>query len=98
MVKTFSDIQGVLAEHKAELGKRYPIKSLGVFGSYAKGEQNRASDVDILVEFSRPIGLLKFLQLEGELRSLLGVKVDLVTKKALKPRIGRRILKEVRKV
>lgn len=92
------DVDGivrVLAEHKQELRDRFRVKEVGVFGSYVKGAQRKGSDVDILVEFEEPVGLFKFLALENYLSELLGVKVDLVSKKALKPRIGRRILKEV---
>ncbi len=56
--------------------------------------QKEKSDVDILVEFNEPIGFFKFLELEEYLSSLVGQKVDLVSRKALKPRIGKRILKE----
>lgn len=62
------------------------------------GEQGAGSDVDILVEFERPIGFVKFARLEKCLSELVGMPVDLVTKKALKPHIGKRILQEVRYV
>ena len=71
------------------------MKTIGVFGSYVRGEQKRQSDVDVLVEFEEPVGLFEFMDLEMYLTDLLGVKVDLVSKKALKPHIGERILKEV---
>ena len=77
------------------LAERYSVKSMGVFGSYVRNEQESGSDVDILVEFHDPPGLLGCLELEGHLEELLGVRVDLVMKGALKPRIGRRILEEV---
>lgn len=80
---------------KPELANRFFVKQIGLFGSYVRGEQISTSDVDILVEFSCPIGMFKFLELEEYLESILGKKVDLVSKKALKPRIGRYILKEV---
>ena len=60
-----------------------------------RGEEKKRSDVDILVEFKEPVGLFKFMNLEEHLEKLLGTKVDLVSKKALKPRIGKYILKEV---
>jgi predicted nucleotidyltransferase len=78
-----------------ELEKRYAVKTLGVFGSYVRGEQGSESDLDLLVEFSSLPGLLKFIELEYYLSDLLGIKVDLVMKEALKPSIGARILKEV---
>jgi len=88
-------IRVVIARHKQELRERFKVKRIGVFGSYVKGRQRRKSDIDILVEFEEPVGLFDFLGLEEYLASLLGVKVDLVSKKALKPRIGARILEEV---
>ncbi len=84
-----------LRQHMPELEQRYHVKSLGVFGSWIRGEQRKGSDLDLLVEFDEPPGLFGFVELEEHLSSLLGVKVDLVTKNALKPRIGRRILEEV---
>jgi hypothetical protein len=88
-------IRDTLSRHKVELRKRFKVKTIGVFGSYARGEQKRGSDVDVLVEFEQPIGLFQFMALENYLSDLLGVKVDLVSKKALKPHIGQRILAEV---
>ena len=77
------------------LREKYRVSRVGLFGSYARGEARSGSDADILVEFSKPIGLLKFLELESYLSDALGIRVDLVSKKALKPTIGKRILKEV---
>jgi predicted nucleotidyltransferase len=77
------------------LRSRYRVRSLGVFGSFVRGEQRRGSDLDVLVDFNRPLGLFKFIELEHEISRLLGVKVDLVMKDALKPTIGKRILDEV---
>ena len=74
------------------------MKEFGIFGSFVRGEQGADSDLDILVEFEKPIGFVKFLKLENKLSELFGVKVELVTKKALKPYIGKRILQEVRYV
>ena len=71
------------------------MKSIGLFGSYARGEQKDKSDVDILVEFSKPIGFFKFMELEEYLSKRLGVKVDLVTPDALKPMIKPQIMREV---
>jgi predicted nucleotidyltransferase len=77
---------------------RYQIASLGVFGSYVRGEEQPDSDLDLLVEFREPPSLFGFIRLENELSALLGVKVDLVMKSALKPGIGRHILEEVQPV
>jgi predicted nucleotidyltransferase len=92
------DVDGIrrtLLRHKAELRRKFKVKSIGVFGSYVHSEQKRGSDVDVLVEFEEPVGLFEFMALENFLSDLLGVKVDLVSKKALKPHIGERILQEV---
>ena len=78
------------------LQERYGVKSLALFGSYARGEQRRSSDLDILVEFDdRPLTLLQFIALEQELSDLLGVKVDLVERHTLKPAIGRHVVQEL---
>jgi predicted nucleotidyltransferase len=79
-----------------ELRDRYGVISLGVFGSYVRGEQTPDSDLDLLVEFDqRPLTLLQFIALEYELSDELQIKVDLVEKSVLKPKIGERILQEV---
>jgi uncharacterized protein len=77
-----------------ELAQKYHVSSLEVFGSYVRGEQTPASDLDVLVTFEEAPGLLEYIGLENHLSDLLGVKVDLVMKTALKPHIGRRILSE----
>jgi predicted nucleotidyltransferase len=84
-----------LRENKTFLEDKYKVKTLGVFGSYVRGEQKKGSDLDILVEFHEPIGLFEFMELEQFLEKNMGVKIDLVSKKALKPRIGKHILEEV---
>jgi predicted nucleotidyltransferase len=94
-MKTAEDLLSKLEDNLPRLRREYGVKSLGLFGSYLRGEQKSDSDVDILVDFDEPIGLLKFMDLELHLTELLGIKVDLVMKTALKPGIGRRILREV---
>ena len=84
--------------YKEQLRKEYGVKEIGIFGSYIRGEQDKSSDLDILIELEKPIGFVKFLKLENSLSALIGIKVELVTKKALKPYIGQRILQEVRYV
>jgi len=85
----------ILKEQREELSKRFFVKRLGLFGSFVRGEERPDSDVDILVEFYRPVSLFKFLELEDYLTELLGRRVDLVSRKALKPNIGRHVIKEV---
>ena len=95
---TFDDINRTLHNHLEELRQTFGVAEIGVFGSFVRGEQREDSDVDILVVLSRPVGFVAFVRLEERLRTLLGRNVDLVSKKALKPYIGRRILEEVRYV
>jgi predicted nucleotidyltransferase len=97
-MKTFEEIKEIIQEHKEDLKKEYGVKEIGIFGSYVRGEQKAVSDVDILIELEKPIGFVKFLKLEKRISDILGVKVDLVTKEALKPYIGQRILQEVQYV
>jgi uncharacterized protein len=94
-MQNVESIKRMILMHKKELKERFKVKNIGVFGSYVRGEQKQQSDVDVLVEFEEPIGLFEFMDLEMYLTSLVGVKVDLVSKKALKPHIGKRILEEV---
>ncbi|MCK4835987.1 MAG: nucleotidyltransferase family protein [Candidatus Aminicenantes bacterium] len=93
--KELKKIENILKEVKPFLKKKYKVKDLGIFGSFVRGEQKKNSDLDILVEFHEVIGLFKFLELEEYLEELLNIKIDLVSKKALKPRIGKYILREV---
>lgn len=77
------------------LRKTYGVKDIGVFGSVASGQSTPLSDIDMLVEFSQPIGFFKFTELENYLSKILRKKVDLVTKKALKPAIKEDVLREI---
>ena len=88
------EIKSIIKQHKPELERDYKVKSLAIFGSYARGEQNEESDVDILVEFDKVIDLFKFIELENILSDIVRHKVDLIMKDALKPRIKEGILKE----
>lgn len=96
-MKNIEDIKRKLASLKPILSKNFKVKSIGIFGSYIKGKEHMGSDLDILVEFeeSAELSLLDFIRLENFLSRKLGVKVDLVEKNTLKPRIGRHILEEV---
>ena len=81
-------------EQKKSLFQKYPIKELAIFGSYAREEQNPKSDLDILVEFHSSVGS-EFIELGDELEELLDIKVDLVSKKGIKPRYLEVIKKEL---
>ncbi|MDD2639150.1 MAG: nucleotidyltransferase family protein [Methanothrix sp.] len=100
-VKTAEEIAQILRSHMPELVSRYKVMSLGIFGSYIRGEADEESDIDLLVDLEEgevPLTLLEFIALENHLSDLLGAKVDLVERSALKPAIGRRILEEVEMV
>jgi uncharacterized protein len=84
-----------LREERPWLHERYGFRTLALFGSYARGAARAASDVDLLVEFDQVPSLLTFIEIEPYLTDLVGVKVDLAMKRALKPAIGRRILAEL---
>jgi predicted nucleotidyltransferase len=93
-MRTLEQVIGQLRKMQPELRRRYPIREIGVFGSYVRGEQTDGSDLDILVALDDGIGLFELAGLQQDLSDSLGVKVDLVMKDALKRRIGRRILSE----
>lgn len=76
------------------LRKRFQLKRLAVFGSFARGTATGASDIDILVEFDRPCGFDDFMDLKFHLEDLLGKKVDLVTSRAIRPAMKNHIERE----
>jgi predicted nucleotidyltransferase len=84
----------ILSRHRDEL-RQFGVKSLTLFGSVVRGDDRPDSDVDMLVEFNRPTGVLAFLRLKYHLEAILGRKVDLVTSQALKRQLKDRILQEV---
>ncbi len=97
-MKSLEEIVRILREHKEELAQRFGVRELAIFGSYVRGEATPESDLDILVEFDEPPGFFQFLRLEQYLSELLGVRVELVTREALKPHIGQHILQEALEV
>jgi predicted nucleotidyltransferase len=82
-MRTLQEVKDTLSNHKERLFHDYPIKSLAIFGSYSRREQNDLSDLDILVEFSDKIGI-RFVDLAEDLENIVGFKVDLVSKKGIK--------------
>lgn len=90
------DIKKILKQSKKGLKKEYGVVEIGIFGSYMRSEQNKDSDLDILIELEPDpkMDLIKFIELEDYMSELLGIKVDLVMKSVLKPGIGKQILKE----
>jgi len=94
-MKKIEEIKKTLIKLKPFLKEKYKVKEVGIFGSYVKNKQKKRSDLDILVEFKEVPSLIEFIEMENFLSDKLKIKVDLVIKKALKPHIGKVILKEV---
>lgn len=93
MMTELEKIKEKLREHKPELKEKYNVEKIGIFGSYVHGDQEENSDVDILVEFSEPIGW-EIIDLEDELEEILGLNVDLVPKGGIRSELKDTILKE----
>ena len=92
---TLETVLPVLREMLPDLRARYRVEEIAVFGSITRPSENPAGDIDLLVSFSEPPGLLRFVELENLLSDRLGSPVDLVLRDALKPRIGARILQSL---
>lgn len=84
----------LIQEKMPEIKENYKVKNMAVFGSYIHRNHDKNSDLDLLVEFRQNPTLFQFIRLENYLTDLLGVKVDLVMRDALKPKIGKRVLEE----
>jgi len=95
---TRDEVLHVLQEHHSELRDRFGVKSLALFGSAARDEAGTESDVDLLVEFDRPVGLFEFVDLKAFLEGLLRRAVDLGTPESLRPRLRERVLREAIRV
>jgi len=94
-MKNIEEIKLILTNHKSNLKEKYGVIELGIFGSYVRNEQKESSDVDILVEFEKPISLLKIVTLENTLSDLIGIKVDVVPIKNIRAELKDFILKEM---
>jgi predicted nucleotidyltransferase len=93
-MRTLDEVIAQLRRVQPDLRRRYPIRELGIFGSYVRGEQTEDSDLDILVNLGDGVGLLELAGLQQDLSEALGVRVDLVMRDAVKLGIARRILSE----
>jgi len=94
MAPKLKSLLEILHQQIPVLAERYSVETLEVFGSYVRDEQKADSDLDVLVTFTEAPSLLTFIAIENYLSDLLGVKVDLVMKDSLKPKIGQQILRE----
>ena len=93
-MKTIEEIKEIINQHRLELEEKFKVKRLAIFGSYARGDNTEESDLDIMVEFKEPVGLL-FILLADYLEEILKVKVDLVTPDAIKPNRRKYIIEEL---
>lgn len=89
------EVLSILQANRSALNERFGVARLSLFGSVARDEAVQGSDVDLLVEFDKPVGLFSFLELQDHLESLLGCAVDLGTPQSLKPRLRARVMAEV---
>ena len=95
LMKTLNEIRRILSAQKQSLCEKYQITELGVFGSYARGEQTEDSDIDIVVDYETAPTLIMLVELRDYLSQLFDLRVDVVTKNGLKSRIRDRVLDEV---
>ena len=94
-MKTLNEIKKRLSEQKPILLKKFKVNRLGVFGSYVRGDQHQDSDLDVLIDYEDAPSLITLIELEYYLGEIIGVKVDLVTDKGIKPQLKDSIIKEV---
>ena len=98
-MKTVKEVKEVITNHKEELTKIFKVKEIGIFGSYARAEEDNESDVDILVEFEKGHkDFFNYTRLKYYLQQVLGEEIDLVIKGAVKPMLRERIFREVKYV
>ena len=93
----FHQAKKIINQHKKDL-LRLGVRALALFGSVARNEGSRKSDVDVLIDFDPKKGLFDFIDIKSYLEELLDCEVDLVTKDALHPALKKRILQEAKYV
>jgi len=94
-MRTKDEIIRILRRERSKLREKFFVKTIGLFGSYARGEQTEKSDIDLLVEFEKPVDFFTLFELEEHLSKLLGVKVEIVTPNAIKEEIKPYIMRDV---
>jgi len=93
-MKNLNEIKKIINEHRLILEERFKVKTIGIFGSYVRGEQKEKSDVDIIVEFKEPVSILHIVSLENYLSDILGIKADVIPKRNIRKELENNILKE----
>lgn len=94
-MKENTEIVKQLRDMMAELHREYHVRKIGIFGSYSAGRQTDTSDLDLVVEFDEPIGMMAFVHLRDAISGRLGIRVDLVTPDGLHPLIRSQVMHEV---
>jgi len=94
-MKDLEKISEALRGYQDYLGERYGVRIVGIFGSYVRGEEQKESDLDILVEVIRPISLLELVGAEIFLSETLGIKIDLVPRRSLREELRETVLREM---
>jgi len=93
-MKTMNEIKTIIHRQSANLKEKYGLRVVGIFGSYARGEQRSESDIDLLVDILKPISLLELVGAEIYLSEILGVKVELVPKRSVREEARETISRE----
>lgn len=93
-MKTLNEAKQILKKNKPILKDKFGVTEIGIFGSFARGESRKKSDIDILVEFSKIPGIFEFMDLENYLQKVLKKKINLVRKKALRVELRDNILEQ----
>ena len=93
-MKNIDEIKKIINTHRSELEEKYKVKNIAIFGSFARGEQTEESDIDIIVDFTEPIGLL-FVHLSNYLENILEIKVDLIALDGIKSNRKNYIMKSL---
>ncbi|MEA1927341.1 MAG: nucleotidyltransferase family protein [Candidatus Auribacterota bacterium] len=89
-----NEIKTIIRRQSANLKKNYGLRVVGIFGSYARGEQQSESDIDLLVEILKPISILELVGAEIYLSEILGVKVELVPRRSVREEARETISRE----
>jgi predicted nucleotidyltransferase len=93
-MKNLEEIRKTIRTHEQELREQFAVRKLAIFGSYSRGDQNESSDLDLLVEFEKPVSLLSLVSLENRLGDIIGIKVDVVPQEDVRPELRDEILSE----
>ena len=94
-VTSLDEIKDVIEQHRPELKRQFHVEKIGVFGSYARGDQKKRSDIDFLVTFDKAVNYLELAGLKIYLEETIGLKSDVVPSHNLRPEFRENVYKEV---